>query len=207
MLDITFNEIWENIIIPISKNLHNRIMNIDKDAQISVYNLPQDKENFKTMYESTRDTLKQLYHYNNSDKVRRIDIHKVAACFASVIMDYKIFKYKVDEETSDEVFLSNARLAYSVSLAIIKENLLYKYRDNQEILNYINTHKLYMPRTTEGHDRFSLGRAKTLMLNNIFLEKFDLLSYADMLYWIELFNIMILEDNKAICYIEEQEQN
>lgn len=205
MLDITFDEIWDNIIVPISSNLGNKIKDIDNRAQITICNLPQDKELFKSLYESTRDTLKQLYHFNNLDKVRKIDIHKVGACLASVIMEYKIFKFEVDESTSDEVFLSNARLAYSVSLAIIKENLLFKYRDDEDIMNYVKTHKLYMPRTTEGHDRFSLGRAKTLMLNNVFLEKFDLLSYSDMLYWIELFNIMILEDKKVINYIEQQE--
>lgn len=208
MLDTTFDEIWSSIVVPMSNNLYNRIQG-SCNAEIFVRNLPQDKEIIRTMYMTTRDTLKQLYHYNNSDMVRTIDIHKVGACFASVIMEYKIFRYEINEQTSDEVFLSNAQLAYSVSLAIIKENLIYKYRDkkNEKILNFLTTNKLYMPKTTKGHDKFSLGRAKTLMLNSIFLEDFDILSYSDMLYWIELFNIMILEDNKAINYIEETEQD
>lgn len=205
MLDITFENIWGSIIVPLSNELYNNIISVEKDAKILICNLPQDKENIKTMYENTKNTLKRLYHYNNSDKVRKIDIHKVGACFVSVIMEYKIFRYELDEETSDEVFLANAQLAYSVSLAIIKESLMYKYRDDSDILIHLKTHKLYMPKTTDGHDKFSLGRAKTLALNNIFLEKFDILSYSDMLFWIELFNIMVLEGKGAREYIEEQE--
>lgn len=206
MLDITFDELWDGIVVPMSNDLHNRMIEVDKYTDVSVCNLPQDKVNFKKLYESTKDTLKQLYHYNNSEKIRKIDIHKVAACFASVLMEYKVFRYEINEHTSDEVFLSNARLAYNVSLAIIKENILYKYKDDKDLLQFISTHKLYMPKTTEGHDRFSLGRTKTLMLNSIFLGKFDILSYSDMLYWIELFNIMILENKKASEYIEDSEE-
>ena len=207
MLEITFDEIWDNIVVPMSNTLYEKITSIDNNVIISVRNLPQDKESVKTLYENTRDSLKQLYHFNNADKVRKIDIHKVAACFTSVLMEYGIFQYDINEETSDEVFLSNAQFAYSVSLAIIKENLLYKFKDNNEVANFISTHKLYLPKTTVGHDRFSLGCAKTLTLNSIFLEKFDVLSYSDMLFWIELFNIMILEDKKAIDYVEEQDVN
>lgn len=206
MLTVTFDDIWERIIAPMSEELYS-LISIDGNAKLSIRNLPQDKANLMVLYETTKDTLKQIYHYNNFDRVRKIDIHKVAACFASIIMEYRIFRYEIEEDISDDVFLSNARLAYNVSLAILKENLLYRYREDEDKLNYIKTHQLYMPKTTEGHDRFSLGRTKTLMLNDIFLEKFDVLSYADMLYWIELFNIMILEDKKAIDYIEGEEQD
>ena len=44
------------------------------------------------------------------------------------------------------------------------------------------------------------------MLNSIFLDKFDILSYSDMLYWVELFNIMILEDKKAVEYIAKSNE-
>lgn len=201
MKNITFDDIWESILIPMIEDIHNSMNDCDK-KEVSIHNLPQDKEKLRTLYESTKDSLKQMYHYNNSDKIRKIDIHKVAACIAAVIMEYQIFRFEINENISDDVFLSNARLAYSISLAIIKENLLFKYKDDQEKLNYIMSNPLCMPETTEGHDCFSLGRTKTLMLNNIFLEEFDILAYSDMLFWIELFNIMIIENKKAIEYVE-----
>lgn len=201
MLDITFDKIWDNVIVPMTDLLLERIKSVGDNAPVNVCNLPQDKEAVREIYESTKKELKQLYHYNSNDEIQRIDIHKVAACFASVLMEYKIFRYEINEQINDEVFLSNAQLAFSVSLAIIKDNLLYKYRGDSDKANQIATHKLYMPQTTEGHDTFSLGRVKTLMLNSIFGGKFDILSYSDMLYWVELFNIMVLEDKKAIEYI------
>lgn len=65
---------------------------------------------------------------------------------------------------------------------------------------------LMMPRTTDGHDRFNLGRIKTLVLNDIFLNDFDILSYSDMLYWVELFNIMLLEGKSASNYVEDDKE-
>ncbi|MCM1123411.1 MAG: hypothetical protein NC416_12585 [Eubacterium sp.] len=207
MREITFDEIWDNIIIPMTDLLLKRMKSVDANIQIHVCNLPQDKAAVREIYENTKKELKQLYHYNSADEEQRIDIHKVAACFASVLMEYKVFRFEIEEQTSDEVFLSNARLSFSVSLAIIKDNLLYKYREDSVKANWIATHKLYMPQTTPGHDTFSLGRVKTLMLNSIFLNEFDILSYSDMLYWVELFNIMILEDKKAIEYIAKSKED
>ena len=65
---------------------------------------------------------------------------------------------------------------------------------------------LIMPKTTDEHDRFNLGRIKKLVLNDIFLENFDILSYSDMLYWIELFNIMLLEGKDISNYAEDKKE-
>lgn len=207
MLNITFDYIWDNIVIPMSNRIYDKVLETDKDANLSVHNLPQDKEAVHELYEEVRGALKQKYHYHEpEDKERRIDIHKVSACFANVLMRYKIYDFEVNEQTSDAVFLSNAQLAYNVSLAIIKDNLVHKYESNDEILDKLQQQDLVMPRTTEGHDRFNLGRIKTLVLNDIFLEDFDILSYSDMLYWVELFNIMLLEGKPASNYVEDDNE-
>ncbi|NBK00646.1 hypothetical protein D5282_26325 [bacterium 1xD8-48] len=207
MLDITFDYIWDNIVIPMSNRIYDKVLETDKDANISVHNLPQDKDAVYELYEEVRGALKQKYHYHEpGDKERRIDIHKVSACFANVIMEYKIYRFEVDEQTSDELFLSNAKLAYNVSLAIIKDNLVHKYEGNDDILDKLQRQDLMMPRTTDGHDRFNLGRIKTLVLNDIFLNDFDILSYSDMLYWVELFNIMLLEGKSASNYVEDDKE-
>lgn len=204
MENITFDYIWDNIVVPMSNCIYGKV---DKNANLSVHNSPQDKDAVYKLYGETKDILKQKYHYHEpKDKERRIDIHKVAACFASVLMSYKIYRFEIDEQTSDVVFLSNAQLAYNVSLAIIKDNLVYKYKSNHKILDKLQRQDLVMPRTTDGHDRFNLGRIKTLVLNDIFLENFDILSYSDMLYWVELFNIMLLEDKAASNYVEDEKE-
>lgn len=208
MLDITFDYIWDNIVIPMSNRIYDKVLETDKDANISVHNLPQDKAAVYELYKEVKNTLKQKYHYHELEgQERRIDIHKVSACFANVLMKYKIYDFEINEQTSDEVFLSNARLAYNVSLAIIKDNLVHKYESNDEILDKLQRQDLMMPRTTNGHDRFNLGRIKTLVLNDIFLKDFDILSYSDMLYWVELFNIMLLEGKPTSNYVEDDKEH
>ena len=50
-----------------------------------------------------------------------------------------------------------------------------------------------MPSTNKGHDEYNAGRQKTLMLNDVFENEFDILTYSDMLFWIELYNRQLLE--------------
>ena len=49
------------------------------------------------------------------------------------------------------------------------------------------------PETNPGHDSYVLGRIKTLALNDIYGNDFDVLTYADMLFWIEKYNRKLLE--------------
>jgi hypothetical protein len=202
MYDCSFDYIWDNIVVPLTQELSEYIKKKDACANIRANVSTQDKEALKNLYNQARDELKLLYHYNTGEDCK-IDIHKVAACFASVIMQYQIIEFEIDENTTDDMYLSNARLAYSVSLAIIKDHLIYKYQDHPDILTELLEKNLRMPETSDGHDEFSLGRIKTLMLNDIFLGKFDVLSYSDMLFWVELFNIMILENKCVVDYVWE----
>lgn len=54
---------------------------------------------------------------------------------------------------------------------------------------------LRTPKTNEGHDEYNAGRQKTLMLNEVFENEFDILTYSDMLFWIEYYNGQLLENN------------
>ena len=55
------------------------------------------------------------------------------------------------------------------------------------------TKQLRVPLTNVGHDEYNVGRQKTLMLNDVFENEFDILTYSDMLFWIELYNRQLLE--------------
>ena len=41
------------------------------------------------------------------------------------------------------------------------------------------------PETNKGHDSYVQGRIKALALNDAYKNDFDILAYADMLFWIE----------------------
>lgn len=45
------------------------------------------------------------------------------------------------------------------------------------------------PETNKGHDSYVQGRIKVLALNDAYKNDFDILTYADMLFWIEQYNI------------------
>lgn len=45
------------------------------------------------------------------------------------------------------------------------------------------------PETNKGHDSYVQGRIKALALNDAYKNDFDILAYADMLFWIEQYNI------------------
>lgn len=57
MLNITFDYIWDNIVIPMSSRIYDKILETDKDANISVHNLPQDKDAVYELYEEVRSAL------------------------------------------------------------------------------------------------------------------------------------------------------
>ena len=202
MENITFDYIWDNIVMVTANEICRSIGKEEAEqTDFKLRNSSEEHNQVYKLYVEVKDRLKQFYHYGNNSMNRRIDIHKVAACFASVLMKYKLFTFNMNEYVTDAIFLSNANLAYSVSLGIIKMNLLFKYKDNESICNRIKTSDLFIPQTTEGHDSYHKGRIKTIALNDVFECDFDILTYSDMLYWIELFNIMILEGKAPDSYI------
>lgn len=90
----------------------------------------------------------------------------------------------------------NAKLAYNVSKSLILVSLLYYYlkKNKIEIVNNImDKGELYVPRTSEGHDEYNIGRQKTIALNDVFGNEFDILTYSDMMFWLEYYNRQILE--------------
>ena len=148
-------------------------------------------------YAKKRDRLKELYHYDNENDDKLIDCHKIAACFANVLFEYKVFSYEIKQGLTDDVFLANAKLAYRVSLGIISISLLSNYKKcgNESIVkNLLNSPRLAVPPTNPGHDEYNLGREKTIMLNDIFDNEFDVLTYSDMMFWIEYYNRQLLEE-------------
>ena len=52
---------------------------------------------------------------------------------------------------------------------------------------------LLVPQTSPGHDEYHDGRIHTLALNDIYGNTFDLLTYSDMMFWIEYYNRQKLE--------------
>ena len=198
MTNETYDYIWKNVIEP---NIIEVSKPIQEEASTFSFKSSVDMRKVKTQilkrYKVKRDRLKELYHYGNSVKEDNlIDCHKIAACFASVLFDYKVFSYEIKTGLTDDIFLANARLAYRVSLGIIYISLLFHYQKDGEgsIVDKLqNMEHLEVPPTNPGHDEYNLGREKTIVLNDVFDNEFDVLTYSDMLFWIEYYNRQLLE--------------
>lgn len=195
----TYDYIWTNVIKPNIMYLFETTKG--NPPSFEKKDLEKVKGEILSRYERKRDRLKELYHYDEGvGDDRRIDCHKIAACFANVLFEYKVFSYKIEHGLTDDVFLANARLAYRVSLGIIYISLLYNYKlrgDEEIVRNLQNSPQLKVPTTSTGHDEYNLGREKTIVLNDLFDNEFDVLTYSDMMFWIEHYNRQVLENQIA----------
>lgn len=193
----TYDYIWRNVIEPNIAELFKTVQQATNDSSFKQKNISEVKREIINRYKVKRDRLKELYHFdNNIQEDKLIDCHKIAACFASVLVDYKVFSYEINQGLTDDVFLANARLAYRVSLGIIYLSLLYHYKKNgdESIVKQLQSmQQLEVPPTTLGHDEYNLGREKTIVLNDVFDNEFDMLTYSDMMFWIEYYNRQLLE--------------
>lgn len=197
--NITYEYIWKNIIQKSIFKIWNEISDEDKvEFRVTKKEDLLVKEDVFKEYTQIKERLKKLYHFDDGDPERRIDIHKIASCFAQVLIEYKVFAFEYKEDLKDEIFFMNAKLAYDVSISFIYLNLVYTYlkKENSEIVRkLLSQKKLMFPETTQGHDEYNVGRYKTIALNDVFGNEFDILTYSDMMYWIEFYNRQILESN------------
>lgn len=197
MLVKTYDYIWDEIIVDNVKLVRDEFLNQYDDLKygLVVKPLKQVKQKIYDKYINENKRLKELYHHGaESDGV--IDIHKIAACFTKVVLEEEIFQYSLEEEIPDLLLLINANLAYRVGIGLIRMHLVtvYKYYNETEIVNkLLESKELRVPLTNMGHDEYNIGRKKTLMLNDAFGNEFDILTYSDMLFWIEYYNRQCLE--------------
>lgn len=149
----------------------------------------------RDQYKIVRNDLK-LKCYADQTTDNKIDQHKIASCFCKALIQKKVFSFIVNDNISQNMLLSNYKLAYIVSLRIIYIYLIeYYYRSGQSNLaeRLMDQKTLIVPETTETHDGYNTGRIKTLAINDYYGIEFDLLTYADMMYWIEHYNRQLIE--------------
>lgn len=157
----------------------------------------------KNRYIEIRDELKRMCYPAAEFDEARLDQHKLAACFCKAIIDKKVFAFDVNDQTPEGMIRSNYELAYISGLRIVQIYIVDDYSQNyekdSEYVQWLNREKgLYGPQTN--HDAYHLGRIKTLALNDYYGIEFDVLTYADMMFWIEYYNRQKIENKIEIEY-------
>lgn len=204
----TFKWIWEQIQASIDE-IMNRFdaSHLGNSFHFRLLHGEETENVIKNRYIEIRDQLKRMCYSETEYDEARLDQHKLAACFCKAIIDKKVFAFDINDQTPPEMIRSNYELAYISGLRIVQIYMMdyysYYYGEDSKCVKWLKQEKgLYGPPTT--HDSYHLGRIKTLALNDYYGVEFDILSYADMMFWIEYYNRQKIENKIEIEYKKDK---
>lgn len=200
-MDITtYNWLWEKIekqIADIESSLdskekrkfHFKIIHGSKTKQVLLDEYNAVKKGLKTRCYSNETGI------GESDNL--IDYHKIAACFCCALINKKVFSFKIEDDIQPKMLMSNYILAYHVSIMIIYYCLLAFYIESpnysKQAQDLRDARTLFTPHTS--HESYNEGRIKVLANNDFYGIGFNILTYSDMLFWLEHFTRQNLENN------------
>lgn len=194
----SFDYIWSNIICQTRDSLYEYYLSKYKnDFHLEKSSASDLKERVSQQYELSKKIVKEDYYDKTERATDLIDQHKIASCFCKSLIDVKFFKYDIsNKDIPSDLALINYELAYAVSLGVIYVLLVddyYKQGKSELAQKLIRQHTLKVPPTSKGHDSYKKGRIKTLAINDMYGNGFDILTYADMMFWIEFYNKQLIE--------------
>lgn len=201
MKESTYGYIWDEIVDKSIVKIEESFDSAEKERyHFKKNNLFFLKRCIYKDYDDVKNFLKKYYYdtsRSSNNPRNRIDNHKIAACICYSFVKNKVFSFDVVDGMSQRMFTINYELAYTVSLGFLYTTLLAQYRrvgmfDFAEKL--AEQGKLLVPETSAGHDEYHDGRIHTLALNDIYGNEFDLLTYSDMMFWIEYYNRKKIEE-------------
>lgn len=195
----TYDKIWEEVVCPSIERIYEECIGEGNKYSFRMRDLNKIKKGVFRDYNLIKNRLKDRYYQKNSEKNDEslIDAHKIAACICYSLVRNKPFSFNVEEDMPQNVFVSNYSVAYYSSIGIvymtlIAEYLLNDYKDYAQKL--IENGKFIEPPISKNHNNYNEGRIFSLAQNDLYGNTFDVLGYADMMYWIELFNRQMIED-------------
>lgn len=143
-------------------------------------------------YEKVRCLVRKKYFDTGKDEENKIDGHKICACITGALLNVRIINYEMsDEEIPVKIVYANYEVAFLSAIYVMYLFLLSDFERDGKMKCYDelkNQATFVFPKTNPGHDSYVQGRIKTLALNDLYGNDFDVLTYADMLFWIERYN-------------------
>ena len=187
----TFEVFWQKAILPYCNLIFSEIP-LD---YVKIYNVKLDigtefKSRIFDWYGFYRNYFHTHYFNNSTDAL--IDRHKICSCLIGAMVKCRSISYILNPNLPLNIFLSNYKIAFFSgvkSLYLLRIAQWVKDGNMNDFVDAMYEQKMFkFPKTQQGHDEYSVGRIKTLALNDCTNQTFDMLAYADMLYWIERFN-------------------
>lgn len=190
-----FEYLWEKAVLNALDNVWEELQDADKqNYHIIRRNSINDMEKVKSLYEKYRDFTKRNFFDTGEDGNNLMDVHKIASCLTAALVSFKMLQYDLKDDLPIEVLLSNYAVAFLAGINVLYlVDLSDTYGTKPKIYQKLVDQKTFaFPETTQGHDPYVQGRIKTLAINDLNGIDFDILTYADMLFWIENYNYSIL---------------
>ena len=188
----TFDYLWEQGIAKAAKDVIDEILqSVGTTYEVKLDLSAEKRKEVYNQYDCLRKEVRKKFFNTGDMDENKIDGHKICACIAGALLKERLVSFETKENIPVEILRSNYSIAFLASVYVMYLFLLSDYeREGQMDL----CHKLEkkatfeFPPTRPGHDNYVLGRIKTLALNDAWELEFDVLAYADMLFWIEKHN-------------------
>ncbi len=196
MIVDTRDLIWKAGILPAIKDVREQIPN-DVWDKYHVKQLPDSllKAAIFQSYDEGRQYIRSHFFDVGKDNDKLIDFHKVCACIVFGLINNRVFEFDIVSGIEEVLLRSNYEVAFwgGVKCQFLFSVAKLFGEGRQDVARKLwKLREFRFPQTNIGHDGYALGRIKSLALNDIYQRDFDFLAYADMLFWIEKYNIDLL---------------
>lgn len=193
----TFSYLWEQGIAKAATDVMKDIGARISKEQIERYHIRSNISHamcdvaFQKYDQIHLQVRKKFFNTGNNDE-KKMDGHKICACITCTLLSLRLVEFDaVDDDIPLIVIYSNYTIAFLSAIYIMYLFLLSYYKKEGKTEHYnelTNQATFYFPNTNPGHDDYDIGRIKALALNDSERIDFDILTYADMLFWIEKYN-------------------
>lgn len=201
----TFKYIWEQGIVKAAQDVFDEISSTLREkysVRIDVSDTMCQKVYHQ--YEEVRLLIRKKYFDTGKNEENKIDGHKICACITGALLNIRIINYEIsDEEIPVKVVYANYEVAFLSAMYVMYLFLLSDFERDGKAECYEelkNQATFVFPKTNLGHDPYVQGRIKTLALNDLCGNDFDILTYADMLFWIERYNKEMIYNKLQMKY-------
>lgn len=198
----TFEYLWEQGIVKAANEVFDEIPEEERIRfKVKINNTPDFYYKVYSEYNRIRKKIRDNFFNTGNEDEKKIDGHKICACITGALLKTRMISFEKKEvKFSPSVVFSNYAVAFLASIYVMFLFMLSDYEkagdtEHYEILK--QQAMFYFPDTNDGHDPYVQGRIKTLALNDFHGIDFDVLTYADMLFWIEKYNKYQLENRET----------
>lgn len=199
-----FDYLWLNCIKPVQTMLYesicSKIINAEKLYCFQAKSSEDTVDDLYNTYEKIRIRTRRLFFDCGENDENKMDSHKISACITAALIEKPIFSFDLNGTPDERILMVNYEMAFHGGMSVLYALALSEAIENKSDFfdSLLMQEGFRYPQTNLGHDEYVLGRVKTLALNDAVGLEFDVLTYADMLFWIELYNIECLKNKKDI---------